>query len=142
MSPTRLSIVLALGILTVVAGPRRRPGGPPSEARPGRRRIDLAVEDLRGQARALEGSPVAEGLRALPAVRDWLASDRARGLRAALKKAEAALGEDLPTVRDGILGEAVVLALRLPPGGRPEEARGLLLVRAPTGRSSKEWSAV
>ncbi len=93
--------------------------------------VTLAVEDLRGHARTFSGSPIAQGLRALPSVRDWLASDRSRGLRSALKKAESVLGVNLATIRDDLLGEAVVLTLWVPKGGRPDEARGLLLARVP-----------
>ena len=91
--------------------------------------VSLAVEDLRGHAGEFFGSPLAGSLARLPAVRDWLASDRSRRLRDARREVEAALGVDLATIRDGLLGDAVVLALHLPEGGRPDEARGLLLVR-------------
>ena len=91
--------------------------------------VMLAVEDLSGHTRELLSSPFAERLGRLPAVRDWLASDRSRRLRHARREVEAALGADLATIRDGLLGDAVVLTLHLPPGGRPDEARGLLLVR-------------
>ncbi len=91
--------------------------------------VTLAVEDLSGHAREFLASPLAERLGRLPAVRDWLASDRSRRLRHARREVETALGEDLATIRDELLGDAVVLALHLPPGGRPDEARGLLLVR-------------
>lgn len=91
--------------------------------------VTLAVEDLSGHAREFLASPLAERLGTLPAVRDWLESDRSRRLRHARREVEAALGEDLATIRDGLLGDAVVLALHLPPGGSPDEARGLLLVR-------------
>lgn len=93
--------------------------------------VTIALEDLRGHAREFGGSPLADGLRKLPAVRRWLTTERPRGLRSALKKVETVLGESLTTIRDELFGEAVVLALRLPPGGRPEDARGLLLVRVP-----------
>ncbi|MEJ7638933.1 MAG: hypothetical protein WKF75_13420 [Singulisphaera sp.] len=91
--------------------------------------VTLAVEDLSGHTREFLASPLAERLGRLPAVRDWLDSDRSRRLRHARREVEAALGENLATIRDGLLGDAVVLALHLPPGGRPDEARGLLLVR-------------
>lgn len=91
--------------------------------------VTLVVEDLSGHAREFLASPLAERLGRLPAVRDWLDSDRSRRLRHARREVEAALGENLATIRDGLLGDAVVLALHLPPGGRPDEARGLLLVR-------------
>ncbi len=92
--------------------------------------LTIIVEDLRGHLKTFNGSPLANGLRNLPSVRDWLASDRARSLQQSLKTLESVLGEKLPTIRDAVFGEAVVLTLRLPPGGQPDQARGLLLVRA------------
>src|SRR5215210_4762982 len=91
--------------------------------------VTLAVEDLSGHAREFFASPLADRLGELPAVRDWLASGRSRRLRNARREVEAALGVDLATIRDGLLGDAVVLTWHVPPGGRPDEARGLLLVR-------------
>jgi hypothetical protein len=93
--------------------------------------VTIAVEDLKGHARAFLTDPLSDGLRRLPAVKGWLNSDGFRGFRHALKRAETVLGADAATVRDDLLGEAFVLTLRVPPGGRPEEARGLLLLRAP-----------
>jgi hypothetical protein len=91
--------------------------------------VTLAVEDLSGHAREFLASPLAERLGKLPAVRDWLESDRSRRLRNARREIESALGVDLAAIRDGLLGDAVVLTLHVPPGGRPDQARGLLLVR-------------
>ncbi|GAC1470883.1 MAG: hypothetical protein NVSMB9_16430 [Isosphaeraceae bacterium] len=93
--------------------------------------VTIAVEDLRGNSRALAGSPLAEELRRLPVVKTWMASNGFLGLQQALDRAQKVLGENLATLRDEMLGEAFVLTLRLPPGARPDEARGLLLVRVP-----------
>jgi hypothetical protein len=89
----------------------------------------LAIEDLRGHAREFLGSPVAEGLQRLPEFQTWLASDRFAQFEQARQRIEHALGESLTTVRDELLGDAVVLTLRTGPNGRPEEARGLFLAR-------------
>jgi hypothetical protein len=91
--------------------------------------LTLAIEDLRGHARRFFDSPLADGLRQLPAVRAWFASDRFRGFQAARREIEKALGVDVARIRDDLLGDAVVLSLHLPPGGRQQDARGLLLVR-------------
>ena len=91
----------------------------------------LAVEDLRGRAREFLESPVAQGFERLPAFQAWIASGRFAQLGEALRKVEHALGEKVETIRDELLGDAVVLALRVPPNGRPEDASGLLLVRGP-----------
>jgi hypothetical protein len=93
--------------------------------------LTLAVEDLRGHAREVLASPLAERLGRLPAVQGWKSSENFRGLRRSVARVEALLGDDLAALRDGLLGEAVVLTLRLPPGGAPDSARGMLLVRAP-----------
>ncbi len=87
----------------------------------------LAVEDLRGRTSELIETPAAQGFRRLPAVQKWLASERIDHLRQAQQSIEDALGAKLTTLRDDLLGDAVVLALRIPPGGHPEDARGLLL---------------
>ena len=91
----------------------------------------LAVEDLRGRAREFLESPVAQGFERLPAFQAWIASGRFAQLGEALRKLERALGEKVETIRDELLGDAVVLALRVPPNSRPEDASGLLLVRVP-----------
>src|SRR5262249_38913532 len=64
----------------------------------------------------------------------WLASERGRGYQKAKAQIGAILGSDFGAGRDGLLGEAVVLALRPPPGGRPQGARGPLLGRVPDRR--------
>jgi hypothetical protein len=89
----------------------------------------LAIEDLRGHAREFLGSPVADGFRQLPAFRAWLASDQFRRFEKARGRIEDVVGEKMATIRDDLLGDAVVLTLRIPPNGRPDEARGLLLTR-------------
>jgi hypothetical protein len=90
----------------------------------------LAVEDLRSRTREFFDSPVAQGFRRLPAFQAWIASGRFARFQAAARKLERALGENVATIRDELLGDAVVLALRVPANGRAEEASGLLLARA------------
>ena len=89
----------------------------------------LAVEDLRDRTREFLASPVAQGFQQLPAFRAWIDAGRFARFAAARQKIEHALGENVATIRDELLGDAVVLALRVPPSGRPDEASGLLLVR-------------
>lgn len=93
--------------------------------------VTLAVEDLRGHARTLLASPLAGGLRRLPVVRKWQESEGFRSFRKSLDRIETLLGTDVATLRDEVLGEAVVLALWLPPGAGPDAARGLLLAGVP-----------
>src|SRR4051794_16971226 len=77
--------------------------------------VTVAIEDLREHARGFLASPLAGGLSRLPVVRAWLASDRFRGFRQAQQQIENLLGVKLSAIRDDLLGDAVVLALRLPP---------------------------
>src|SRR5262249_29117632 len=127
--------LLSLGLLIGVgaAGPARAagPADPLLRLVPPDAGLTVAVEDLRGQARAAFESPLYDGLLHLPAVQAWLGSDRGRGYQKAKAKIGAILGEDFGAVRDGLLGEAFARARGPPPGGRPEDARGLLLVRVP-----------
>ena len=74
-------------------------------------------------------SPLSAGLENLPAVRDWRASEGAQGLQQAKRQIEKVVGESLTTLRDDLLGEAVVLAMHLAPGDAPDQAHGLLLTR-------------
>ena len=91
--------------------------------------LTLAVEDLRGQSREILGSPLFEGLRRLPTVNAWLASDRFRSVERAARDIQRALGVSLATLRDEILGDAFLLTLQQAPSGRPDESQGLLLVK-------------
>ncbi len=94
--------------------------------------VVVTVEGLRDQASAFGGSRLATELRQLPAVRAWLESERYRQFEQSRARIEAFLGSSLAEIRDDLLGDAVVLALRLPADGPPEptQASGLLLVRA------------
>ena len=96
--------------------------------------MTLAVEDLRGRAQEIIGSPMFEGLRRLPVVRAWMASGPFRKADKASRDAQAVLGVSLATLRDDLVGDAVVLTFQMAPSGRPDEARGLLLVK-PRDRS-------
>ena len=100
------------------------PADPLAEARPGRRRRDGR---RRRPARACPGVRRVAAGRGPPQAprRSRLARfGPLAGLRAALKKVETVLGENLATIRDELLGEAVVLALRLPPAGGPRRRGG------------------
>jgi hypothetical protein len=119
------SSLLALALTARAAGPADGLFAlvPPDAA------ATLAIEDLRGHAREVLASPLAEEVRRMPGFRAWLASDKFSRFDQARLRIEDLLGTKLATIRDELLGDAVVLTLRVPPRGRPEEARGLLLVR-------------
>ena len=123
----RFVFALALGLAATARG--AGPADPLFRLVPPDASLTLAVEDLRGHARDFLESPLSDGLRQLPAVRAWFASDRFQGFQRARREIEKSLGVDIAKVRDDLIGEAVVLTVWLPPGGRQDEARGLLLTR-------------
>ena len=92
----------------------------------------VTVEGLRDQTSAFLKSGLAGDLRRLPAVRAWLASEKYQHFERSRAQIETLLGANLTDVRDELLGDAVVLALRLPPEapGDASQARGILLVQA------------
>lgn len=130
---TGLAIGVVLAVCLGAARPARAsgPADPLLRLVPPDAGLTVAVEDLKGHARAVFESPLYRGFLRLPAVRAWLASERGQGYRQAKARIESVFKTDLGAVRDGLLGEAAVLTLRTPPGGRPEDARGLLLLRVP-----------
>ena len=67
----------------------------------------------------------------LPAVKAWLDSDKFHQFERSRAQIETALGANLNDVRDELLGDAVVLALRLPadPAADPSLGGGMLLVQ-------------
>jgi hypothetical protein len=91
--------------------------------------VTLAVEDLRGHSREIRESPLFEGLRKLPVVQSWLASDRFRMIERTSNEVRTGLGISLETLRDDLFGDAVVFALQPGPATQPDLAQGLLLVR-------------
>ncbi len=91
----------------------------------------LVVEDAGSQIRSMISSPLAMGLRKLPAVRNWLKSDDYKNFERAKRDIETTLGQgDLGDLIESLLGDAIVLSLEVPPGGSLDGARGLLLVHA------------
>jgi hypothetical protein len=94
--------------------------------------IVVTVEGLRDFVRAFLSSPVARKLQQLPTVQAWLASDKYKELERSRATIEAFIGTNLTELRDELLGDAVVLALRLPADCRIDasEPRGLLLFQA------------
>lgn len=124
-----LLLAMVMGIVSQARG--AGPADPLFKLVPPDAALTLALEDLRGHALQAIGSPILDGLRGLPGVRQWLRSDESKGLQRAVGRIEKVLATGHATLRDDLLGEAVVLTLRFPPGSRPEEARGLLLLRVP-----------
>ena len=96
--------------------------------------VVLAVDDLRGQARELFSSKLAAEFQELPAVKAWFASEKYEQLETARDQIEGMLQAKLTDIRDQVLGDAVVFAVRLPtPGAGPidsSQASGLLVLKA------------
>ncbi len=94
--------------------------------------VVLTVENFREELHAFTSSHLYAGLKQLPAVKTWIESEKARQLRHSRDQIEAVLGIKLSDICDDLLGDAVVLALRLAPDAPADssQARGLLLLRA------------
>jgi hypothetical protein len=94
--------------------------------------VVLTVEGLREEARAFAASRLAADLWQLPAVKAWRDSAKYQQFEQSRAQIEALVGASLTDLRDGLLGDAVVLAIHLPPEAPadPTKARGLLLFQA------------
>ena len=132
--PFRLAIVgLSLVMATLAHGSEpARPADSLLRLVPSDAGLVLTVEGLRDWWRAVGDSTLVDGLGKVPAVRSWLESGPIRDLKRSAFEIESALGVKTAEIRDDLIGDAVVLALRLPPDRStdPAEARGLLLLRA------------
>ena len=94
--------------------------------------VVVTVEGLRDQTSAFLKSRLASDLRRLPAVQAWLASEKFQHFERSRAQIETLLGANLTEVRDELLGDAVILALRLPAEAPNDasQARGILLAQA------------
>ncbi len=127
-----------LGLELIVLATAARAGEPVSPARelqkliPPDASVVLTVEDLRGQVRELLASRLAAEFPKLPTVKAWFDSEKYEQLETARDQIEGVLQAKLTEIRDQIVGDAVVLALRLPPDSpfHPSQARGILALKA------------
>ncbi len=117
---------------TTAAEPGARPADALLKLVPPDAGVVLTVEGLRDHARAFAASRLAAELWELPAVKAWLDSEKYQQFQQSRAQIEALVGANLTELRDELLGDAVVLALRLPREGAADasQARGLLLFRA------------
>jgi hypothetical protein len=90
----------------------------------------FVVQDLRGQAAALQNSPFVEQLSRTPVAQKIRTSDDLKKLDYLESKIKEKLGLDWTQLRDDILGDALVLAYRPGPPGKPDQEQGVLLLRA------------
>jgi hypothetical protein len=91
----------------------------------------LLLQDLRGHAAALQNSPFIEQVRNSPvgrALRNAQELTRLDAIEANVLRAH--LDTDWTRLREDILGDALVLAYKPGPAGKPDEEQGLVLVRA------------
>jgi hypothetical protein len=90
----------------------------------------VLVSDLRGHAQEWDRSPWAKSLRQLPLIQAIVDSPEARQIATVEGELKKQLGIDWPTLRDDILGDAVVIAYRPGPPGQPELEQGMIALRA------------
>jgi hypothetical protein len=90
----------------------------------------LVLQDLRDHAASLQASPFIEQLRQSPLGAKIRKNEDLKKLDQLEIKLKEKLGLDWKQLRDDILGDAVVLAYRPGPPGKPEQEQGLILVRA------------
>jgi hypothetical protein len=93
--------------------------------------VVVTVDNLRDHTSTFLKSTLAGELRQIPAVRAWFASEKYQRFERSRAQIEAHLGANLADLRDKLLGDAVVLALRLPADApaHASQARGILLVK-------------
>jgi hypothetical protein len=90
----------------------------------------LVIGDLRGHAQKWERSAWAQALRQSPLVKALVDSPEAGQIAALEGELKKHLGVDWPTLRDDILGDAVVFAYRPGAAARPDQEQGMVAVRA------------
>jgi hypothetical protein len=124
-----LRLILLLGLVLGVDARAAGPGDDLLALVPADSGVTLAVENLRENAKEIVGSPLFERLKRLPSVRNLLASEGFRNVNRGSREVMTALGVSVETLRDEVLGDAVILAFQPGPANRPDLGRGLLLVR-------------
>lgn len=92
--------------------------------------IVATVENLRDRAPLVLESPIVKRLWELPAVRMWWESEGSAKILSARDQIERSLGYPWRTLRDEVLGDAVVAAFAFDPGAPNDTPRGLIMLRA------------
>ena len=90
----------------------------------------LVLNDLRSQSDALFESPFVQQFLQSPLGKALALSDEIKQLSNTEADIKSQLGVDWKQLREEIFGEAVVLAYRPGPPGKPEQEQGLILVQA------------
>src|SRR4051812_7187739 len=145
--PTRPLPLLALALLPALGGgwgPKRSPLPPRRAATPAEELLRfvppdvafcLVARDLRRHSADLAASPFWAELKKTRLAASLARSAELAKLEKAGKFFEKHLGLGLARLRDDILGDAVLLAYRPGPPGKPELEQGLVLVRARTAEA-------
>jgi hypothetical protein len=90
----------------------------------------LVLQDLRVHIATLRDSPLLEQVRKSAAGKAFLESDEFRKLVTAEEELKKHLGVSGEQLRDDIFGDAIVLAYRPSPDGKPEGEQGIFLLHA------------
>ncbi len=90
----------------------------------------LVLNDLRGHGDALRASPFVEHFLQSPLGKALAVSEEIKQLTKFEQDIKDLIGLDAKQLRDDILGDAVVLAYRPGPPGKPEQEQGLILLHA------------
>ena len=130
--PILFGLVLFTGVTSAIAFEPARAADELLRLVPADATVVVTLEGLRDQVRSLSVSRLVADLHRLPSVRAWLESEKYRRLERSCADIEAFLGVKLSDLRDELIGDAVVLVLRLDPDAPPDpsQARGLFLLRA------------
>lgn len=97
---------------------------------PGDSGFCFVVNQFRGQLDKWQASPWVKGLRTSIVGQAFLSAPETQQLFRLQEVLKRRLDVDWPSLRDDVLGDAIVFAYRPPLPGNPEHEQGLLLVRA------------
>jgi hypothetical protein len=90
----------------------------------------LLIGDLSGHAQKWDRSPWAQSLRQSSFVKSLIESPEAKQITALEGELKKHLNVDWPTLRDDVLGDALLFAYRPGSAGKPEQEQGMIAVHA------------
>ncbi len=126
----KYGLILSLATLLPAASPAAGPREELLRLVPDSVGFCVVIQDLRGHADALRDSPFLQQLSQSPVGVKIRAGDDVKKLDRIESKMREKLGFDWKRLREDILGDALVLAYRPGPPGKPEQEQGVLLLRA------------
>lgn len=128
---TRRALCVAIAWLAVPLASSAQPASPREELLalvPPDVGLCLVIGDLRGHAQKWDRSAWVQALRQSPLVKALVDSPEAGQIAALDGELKKHLGVNWPTLRDDILGDAVLFAYR--PGSAADQEQGMIAVRA------------